>query len=381
MRVISKLILFIIISLVFVSQSLAATFRSGDNVFITNNPLLDNAYLAGDRVELSSPAEKDVLSAGGTLLFESSIERSLMAAGGTVSVKGPITQSARIVGGSITIDTSIGEDLIVAGGEIHITKNASISGDVVMIGGTLEVDGNINGNVQAHGGTIIINSKINGDVSGEMGQLTLGPEASIAGNLTYTSNKNLIAEQGSIVQGKTTFTQNKNDNDNALRSIFAAGTIYKLIVDILFSLLFVLVLGFLTREVIERIEESITKSFGFGLSAIVLMPLIGLFLLLIFWLGITWFVFYLLLLLLTLGIMKIYIGTKILSWWENRKNKEYILDWKAAIVGPIIVILLSFIPVIGWIILILLYILSFGGLIKTVISILSNHTSTTHNGK
>lgn len=375
MKFVKKIALLICLLLIFTSSASAATFKSGENVFFSKNPLLDNTYLAGDRVEVSVPAQKDIIAAGGTLLFEGEMQRSLMAAGGTITISGPITQSARVAGGTITIEDSIGEDLIVAGGTIRISKTASVGGDLIITGGTLEVEGPVKGNIYANGGDVRINAPVGGDVTGNMGQLTLGTSASIAGDITYTSEKEAISQEGAVVQGNTRYTKQEHRSNDQAKVLISAGTIYKLVMDILFSLLFVLVLGFVTKEVLEKIESSKVKSLGIGFSSLFLLPVAGLFLLIIIWLGITWFVLYALLLLLSLGLLKVYIGAKILSWWERRNKKEYVLDWKAAVLGPIIVLLLSFIPVLGWIAIFILYIMALGGLVQTVFHFISSNTS------
>ncbi len=375
MKLIKKIILLICLLLLFTPSASAATFKSGENVFFSKTPLLENTYLAGDRVEVSVSSQKDIVAAGGTLLFEGEIQRSLMAAGGTITISGPISQSARIAGGTITIEDSIGEDLIVAGGTIRLSKTSSVGGDLIITGGTLEVEGPVKGNVYANGGDVRINAPVGGDVSGNMGQLTIGSSASIAGDLTYTSEEKVISQEGAVVKGNTRYTEQEHRSNEQAKALISAGTIYTLVMDILFSLLFVLVLGFITKEVLEKIELSKIKSLGLGFSSLFLMPVAGLFLLIIIWLGITWFVVYILLLLLSLGLLKIYVGAKILSWWEKRNKKEYVLDWKAAVLGPVVVLLLSFIPILGWFSIFILYLMVLGGLVQTVFDFISSNTS------
>jgi hypothetical protein len=159
------------------------------------------------------------------------------------------------------------------------------------------------------------------------------------------------------------------------------GTVYTLLIDILFSLLFVLVLGFFTRDVLTRIDDGVLKSLSIGFASLLLLPVAGLFLLAIVWLGLAWFTLYFLIFILSIGLMKVYTGAKILMWWQKRKNKEYTLDWKAAVLGSVVILLLSLIPVLGWLGIFLLFLLTFGGLVRELAAFISRQTSSSQKKK
>lgn len=377
MKLFSRFLILLLLLVVIAQPAFAATFRGGETITLSEEVLTDNAYLAGEKIIVTIPAQKDVLAGGSILEFKSPIERSLMAAGGTITVSGAVGNSIRVAGGTITLDGPVAEDVVVAGGQITVTKNASISGDLVITGGQLTIDGPVSGNVYANGGEVTINSIIGGNVEGEMGSLLLGSNASIGGNLTYSAEEELKKESGAQVAGTTSFNSEDRNTQTSegLAAFFTIGTLYTLIIDILFSLLFVLVLGFFTSNVLSRIDEGKLKSLSIGFSSIFLLPLAGLFLLVIIWLGITWFVAYLLLLLLSLGLMKVYTGAKILQWWQRRQKKEYILDWKAAVIGSISILILTLIPILGWLVIFVLYLLAFGGLVREVTTYITEQAS------
>lgn len=67
--------------------------------------------------------------------------------------------------------------------------------------------------------------------------------------------------------------------------------------------------------------------------------------------------------------LPLFVGWKIMDWWESREKRLYAIDWKAAIIGPIVLLILSFIPVIGWLIDFLLFLWMLGGIIHYVPSI------------
>jgi len=63
----------------------------------------------------------------------------------------------------------------------------------------------------------------------------------------------------------------------------------------------------------------------------------------------------------------VYIGWFILRWWERRNKKIYLLDWKAAIVGPIALFILLLIPVLGWLVSTVIFLIALGALIKEIL--------------
>ena len=346
------------------STALAADIRGDESIRLTNpEEQLNNPYLFGEKIEVSVPVQNDLVTGGSNISLESSVSGSIWAAGGDIEIDATVGNSVRVAGGNITINGQITEDLIVFGGNIKITKDASIGGDLIFFGGELQVDGPVGGDIRANGGEITLASTVGGNVEGEMGKLTLAETARIQGDLSYKADDRATVSDNQV-NGEVTFKETNRTEEarDGAAGLIAAGTIYTLVADLLFVLLLVWLLRPLLGRVLTTMNTQSLKSAGVGFANLVLTPLAALLLLVLIWVGVGIFFLYGLLILLSLGVMKLFVGWKVLTWWEGRNKRGYDLDWKAAIVGVIIVFIIGLIPVLGWLAVFLLFLVSLGGL-------------------
>ena len=214
-----------------------------------------------------------------------------------------------------------------------------------------------------NGGNAILAGKVGGNVQGDIGTLQLKNGAEIGGDLNYTSSQKALINDGAIVHGQTTYHINpEKKNKNALTEFLAVGTLLKLITDILFSLLLLYLFPGIIKRIFNTTRELPTKSGLMGLGIFFLTPIVALFLLLILWLGISLWLLYFLFLILALMLAKILTGFFVMNWWHVRNNTKYTLDWKAAVVGPVVIAILFLIPLIGWLVVAVIYFISLGAL-------------------
>lgn len=371
MKNIIKLSLGIFLLLVFLipQDALAATIRSNETVLLSKDEKnLSDLYLFGEMIRVETPVTNDIVAAGGKVYINGEITGSVIAAGGNIEILGKVDNTIRVAGGDILIDGAVGRDVVVAGGNVQITKNASISGDLLFFGGKLSILAPVEGRVIINGGDILIDSIIGGNVEGDIENLTLGKNAVINGDLRYESGEKASISDTAVIKGENVFKKidRPEDTGRTVGELVKAGTYYKLFADILFSLLFVLIAPLFLRSTILSIKKSPLGNTGVGIVALFLIPVVSIFLLLIIWLGIFAFVAYLLLLILSMVIANIFAGNLILSWVQKQSNKEYVLDWKAAVVGPVALYILWLIPIFGWLIAFVIYLMAFAGLLHQI---------------
>jgi len=349
---------------IFLPPAYAAQIISADEVFLTSGETdLSNLYLFGKMIRVDAPVSEDLVAAGGDIRLNNSVSGGVLAAGGDLSLRGNIGQTARVAGGNILIDSHIEQDLVITGGSAVVTRNASIGGDVIFLGGHLTLEGPVAGKIILGGGDIILNGSIGGDVSGQIGELTLGPEALINGNLLYSSSQQAEIKPGAVVKGETKFHQEKStQNEDEKKGFLASLSLYKLVTDIVLSVLFIFFFRRVVKQSLLRMNKAPFKSGVFGFAFLLLTPLASIFLLLLIWLGLASFLFYGMVLILGLFLMKVFLGWKVMQWWETRKRKDYILDWRAGVFGPLLLYLIFLIPVIGWFVVAILFFMAIGAL-------------------
>lgn len=347
----------------------AATFRNGDTVMVDET--LTDLYAAGGTITIDSPVQNDLTVAGGTINLNAPVSGGLLAAGGTLNIEGKIGNTLRAAGGTIRISEPVQRDVVLFGGTITLDETASVSGDLIVNGGQINIQAPIGGNIYVNGGQVTINSSVGGNVEGEVENLILGRQAVIDGNLNYTSTQRATLRDGAMIRGQENFKQTENrdvDNAGKIAGIVTGFSIYKLIADILTGLVLIYLLYNFTRRVVETGRAEPLKNGLLGLAALIVGPILAIFLFILILPGFLGLVFYLLLILLSIVIGKLFVGWLILRWWYERDKRVYVLDWKAAIIGPIVLFLLLLIPVIGWLLGFIVFLIAMGALVSEVFS-------------
>jgi cytoskeletal protein CcmA (bactofilin family) len=164
--------------------------RFGGDLFIGGGsltvrvPVKGDLFAAGGSIDVDTPVAGDAVMAGGRLRVGSDVGRNIYAAGGHVSVLGKVGGNARM-----------------AGGQVEIAPQAEVAGNVTVTGGTVQLRGAIKGHVQAAGGQLLIDGPVAGDVIATSGRVTLGPAARIAGKLRYRSGSPLEQDPAAQVAG------------------------------------------------------------------------------------------------------------------------------------------------------------------------------------
>ena len=251
-----KLIVFVILTTLFTSQTYGASIEAGENIYIAENKTgQKDLYLFGSTITSDAFVTNDLTAAAGTVTVNGDISGSLIAAGGDVFIRSKVGNTLRVAGGNIVISGETRNDVLVAGGNIRITDTASISGDLLILGGDIQINGPIKGKVYINGGQATLNAEVGGNLEGEIGTLTLGSKANIKGDLKYKATEKAKIADKAKIQGKTEFQFIEDKNTQKKASIITTGSIYKLVIDIVISLLFLSILPIFTNEILIKVKK------------------------------------------------------------------------------------------------------------------------------
>ncbi len=369
---VSLFLLIIILSFINVRISYAATVKTGDSIYLSEEKQYEDLYLFGSTITAEAPIKNDLIAAGGEVTLNGDVTGSLMAAGGTLTIRSNVDNTMRVAAGDVIISGTITRDVLIAAGVARITKTASISGDLIFIGSELVVEGTVKGKVNATGEQVTINSRV-GSVEGNMGLLTLGKKTIIEKELRYSSPTKAAIHESATIQGKTYYSAVKQEpkNTQGILRAFTPGALYTLFLDMLLSLGVVVFLPNFVKKIIATLSKSPLNSAGTGFFFVIFWPLLSLVMLFLLWLSLISFLFYALILITSIFLMKIVVGWRLLKWWhmhQKTTEKYQINSWKTAVVGSIAVYILMLIPIIGWIILIFIYLLTVGATVKAFLS-------------
>jgi hypothetical protein len=365
----------------FIPRADAAQIIGNETITITSSSAqLSDLYLFGESISVAAPVDNDIVTAGGRIDLSGSTTGSVLAAGGTLTIDTAIGNTLRAAGGNITISGPISRDAVIAGGQIVFDENAQITGDILVAGGSVIISSPVRGKVIANAGEVVINSTIGGNVEGNIGKLRLTERARINGDLKYRSEQRADVANGAVVRGEHIFTQDQTAKQakQGVQSAFSRGTIYKLIADILISLLLIYFFKKLLNDMFITGIQSPLKLTGIGFALLVLMPLVSILLLILFLLGFVSLILYLFILLVSIMLGKVLLGWLIMRLWEKRQGRAYVLDYKAGFIGPLFMYVLFLIPILGWLAAFLLYLFTIG---IVAITLLPLATEQRHNAQ
>jgi cytoskeletal protein CcmA (bactofilin family) len=334
-------------------SAFASTLQT-DRTIVLSDPESGNAYLAGTDVTVVSPLAGDVLAAGGTVSITGAISGDVMAAGGTVRIDKPVAGDVRAFGGEVTVDAPVAGDLILAGGTVTASSSAT---DTRIAGGTVRLTG-ASGPVIIYGADITLSGEFTGDVTIEASdRITIADGTHIRGALRYNGPQQITIPAGVRVDGGTSYIGSSSflpSSEEAQTFAVAGATILFIVhlaaVLILAGLLAGLFPLFTERVVTKTLTERSPGRFvllallGFGIF--VATPVLILILVLSF-VGIG--VALLLAAIYALFVLLAYVYAGILAGAAlgQRLMKRYVVTWKEAVLGMLVLYLIGTIPVIG----------------------------------
>lgn len=185
-----SLLLGILSLFAFVAPAAAGDFRGANTVTVGEGETIDDdLYVGAGTVSIGGTIEGDATIAAGTVTVTGTVNGSLNVGGGSVDVLGEVTGAVRVSGGTVRIAGSVGRDVVVFGGSVTIEPDAEVGGDVAGGVGTLTVGGTIGGDVLAGAGTLRVTGTIEGGIEAAVGDLIIEGDASVGGNVTYTSER------------------------------------------------------------------------------------------------------------------------------------------------------------------------------------------------
>jgi hypothetical protein len=352
---------------VYAAELIAPEDESDANVVIGSNETHRNLYTVGGNVAVNSNIVGDLVVAGGMVTLDGSVEQDVMAAGGTLLLNGQIGGDARIAGGNITISSAISGDLLIGGGNITISERASIGGDLVIGGGNVTINAPVRGMLRIAGGNVTINSRIeNGGTAVVDQRITFGPRAEIPGRFTYRAPEEARVQDGANVPSLE-FTKLEKRGGRNVAGLLTAAFLIKLLAWIVAGLLLVKFRKRFVYGVTTSVQEKPWENLGWGLVGIIVIPILTVLLFVTFigyYVGlIVLFSFILAIIIVNLlaALVLGYIALRYMS-----RTGESPVDWQAIVIGVVVLTLVRWIPFVGWIVCAILFLMTFGAILKMV---------------
>ena len=138
-------------------------FRSGGQVTIgAGETVPHDLYVSGGRVQIDGTIQGDLVAAGGDVEIAGPVQGDLIVAGGNVTLSGPVAGDVRAAGGMVQIEGDVQEDVLVTAGRFTLDAGARIGQDLIFGAGQATVDGAVDGGVLGGGGDYSSSGTIGG---------------------------------------------------------------------------------------------------------------------------------------------------------------------------------------------------------------------------
>lgn len=380
-----KKTLSVLIFLVFTIQLFAFRIEYGNNIVISK-PVFEDLYIAGGSITINAPVYGDLIIAGGTIIINDTVTNDILLAAGDVTLNGFVGDDIRCAGGNIRINKNVTGDVIVTGGAVIIAKGITVGG-LLVSGGDVTVDGNINGQIKAVFGNLFINGNVSKDIDCRGGRATIngviggksilaaryieiGNYAAFNGDVRYWNKKESVDFKQSLKNGKAVFDPGLRISTGEwyyLGSATILALLWYLGMALLMMMIFQYLFSTTLKKTADTIFHSTMKSLGFGFLFFITVPVAALvaFVSLIgIPLGIFMVAVYIFLILLATIITSVVAA----NWYNKRTGKNW-GNWQiifSAFGIFVILKMISLIPFAGWIIMVFLVCISFGGMLLNI---------------
>ncbi|MEA3309673.1 MAG: polymer-forming cytoskeletal protein [Chloroflexota bacterium] len=414
------MVLGLVLAMVLIIVSTVGAFegRGGDVVVIaTDEVIKDDLYVGAETFTLNGTVEGDLIVAGGTIEINGIVKGDLLAVGQSVTINGEVQDDARIAGYALFLGGEIGDDLLGGGFSLETRPESRVGGDLFFGGYQGALAGAVDGNLNIGGGAVKLAGEIEGDVvvdvsGSEPGEgmppgfpfapgmpsvpsvpagLTLAKDVRIGGDLQYTANVEGDIPAG-VVAGRTSFTPYTPDEqvEEQIPPLLRVGKwlfkqLQRLITLLLLGALMLWLAPNWTRNVADVAQERPLASFGGGVIALAvfglgMMLLLGAIVLLVVLLGVV-----------TLGelaglaaafgglmigalglsfkvvwsyvtkiIISVLVGRLILARFAAKVADN---RWWPLLVGVLLWVLVTAIPLLGWLVGLVLVLLGLGAIL------------------
>ena len=293
-----------------------------------------------------------VQAVGGTVVVRGTVDGDVDALAGSVVVEqdGQVTGDVRATAGSVTVLGTVNGSLEASAGAVSIGEGAAIGGDVRVATGDLRIAGSVGGDVEAGVETLRLTST-----------------AAVAGDLRYAERADFVREDGATVGGTVSAVENLEvdvgfggfsvPDPGPFNVVFG---IYWTLATLLLGAILLAAFPRFTAGVAAEVSDRPLRSGGVGFLGLVGIPIVLVMVAIsIIGIPITFlgFMAYGLLVFLSIPVAEYAAGAWVLSYADVDNR------WAALVVGVVGVAVLSRLPLVGWLVELLVFLLGLGAVL------------------
>lgn len=334
----------------------------------------ENFYTVAKSIIAYGEVWGDMTAAAFNLSLSGIVTDDVLFLGNIVTVSGDVGGDARLLGSVVAFSGMSGGDVVIVAGKTSITSSALVGGDALIASSDVSLQGIYGGKVKVAGNKVRIAGDIGGDVTILSSDAVIASGARIAGDLLWYGSSAPVLEEGAVVLGEirpTTF----GFSENVAPSVRGISVVVAGLVQLLSLLFLVLIVVYLLKGVAMRFGEAVETpqefifSLGVGVISILFIPFVSILLffsLVGFFASVALFALFFLLLTFSLAVSGILAGVLLYRMFSRDVTEASL--WRVAVTGVVVLTLVSYVPYLGLVVAFVLYCVSFGQLVRIIIS-------------
>lgn len=246
------------------------TMENGGDVFVAGAQVVETLKAGGDAFVAARSAE-----------VRGTTQGDLHVSGFDVSVSADAAQDLYAIGATVVIRGLVAEDLSAAGFSVRTESSSETRGNARLLGNTVTIDGPVAGALTVTGRDVILNAAVEGDARILADTISFGPDAVIAGTLTYSTDEKLsvperVAAGERVVFEKISTKRIWEEWEELGEDMPALPTFASVMFGFLVSLAFFLILGALMLGFMPKRLSKLRKSIAAAPGKMLLLGVIGL---------------------------------------------------------------------------------------------------------
>lgn len=167
----------------------------------------DDVFLTGNTIRFDGKVRGDLYVACNELVQSDSVEGNLSMACKSIQSLGPVGRSFLGFAYDINCNAPVERNLMAFANKIIIGPETSVGKDANLFAGTVVFQGNVDGNLKIRSDNATVSGSVAGNLNFEGGTLTLSSDAVINGDLIYCSPDKAEMGDMAAVNGEVKWTK------------------------------------------------------------------------------------------------------------------------------------------------------------------------------
>ncbi len=343
---------------------LGAEYHSNGEIIITKDSVVNtNYYGIAENISIYGEVNGDLFIIADTVLIDSdNINGDLFIIAKDININSKVDGNIRIIGDKLSIRGEIEKNTLFIGGVFNLLKEGKLNGSLTNFLSKSSLEGEVNGKVDGYLESLIIKGNINNDLDinflrGFSNSFVIGSEAILSGNMKYQALEEVQIEEGAII-GNIEY----REDSFPIKPLFSIDNLWNLVIQFFSLMVLGMILLYLFPNLFKGINRELFEKSFFnmikGLLFFILIPVFSILLMFTI-IGIPLAIIILLLYGIFIYLSKLFIAFSYYYFIKIKFLKEKnIKDNNKLALGIFIYLIVSYIPIIGPLITIYLFTLT-----------------------